>query len=173
MADNKIIEKEEYNILLINSPKYGNIKVFIDKEDTPKVLDIHWGIDKDRHGKFYVRNRYKNLRLHRLVMECPEDKVIDHINHNTLDNRKSNLRICTISENNCNTNLENKYPNKSTGIYGISIWNIKCIRNNKEYKYKYFKVQYKDFKRRVFKDLQEAKAYLEQCRKEFKDNGRL
>lgn len=51
----------------------------------------------------------KYARLSRFIMNCPNDMVVDHINHKTWDNRKNNLQICTISENSkkkkrCTTN---------------------------------------------------------------------
>lgn len=56
----------------------------------------------------------KAIFMHRLIMNCPEDKVIDHINANGLDNRKSNLRICTQLENMQNFSLS-KF--NQTGIH--------------------------------------------------------
>jgi len=42
------------------------------------------------------------IRLHRLVIEAPEGMVVDHLNGDPLDNRRSNLRICTQLENSRN-----------------------------------------------------------------------
>ena len=42
------------------------------------------------------------VRLHRLVTQAKEGEIVDHLNGNKLDNRLSNLRICTHKENNQN-----------------------------------------------------------------------
>ena len=47
------------------------------------------------HKKFGLASRL----LHRTIMNCPEGMVVDHQFHDTLDNRKENLRICTVSQN--------------------------------------------------------------------------
>jgi len=49
------------------------------------------------YAKAWIDN--KMIRMHRLIMNPPDDKQIDHKNHNGLDNRKSNLRLCTQAQN--------------------------------------------------------------------------
>lgn len=47
----------------------------------------------------YISINKKIVALHRYVMNCPNGLVVDHLNHNTLDNRRSNLRVVTYGEN--------------------------------------------------------------------------
>jgi len=49
----------------------------------------------------------KHLRMHRVIMNCPEGMVVDHINHDTLDNQRHNLRVCTTAQN-----TYNRLPNR-------------------------------------------------------------
>jgi hypothetical protein len=44
-------------------------------------------------------DKFKTVYMHRLIMDCPEGKEVDHINGDTLDNRRENLRIVDKSEN--------------------------------------------------------------------------
>ena len=58
--------------------------------------------------------------LHRLIMNAPKNLSIDHINGDSLDNRKSNLRLCTRSQN-CQNRAKLKKPTLS--IYkGVQPW---------------------------------------------------
>jgi hypothetical protein len=62
----------------------------------------------------------RTIVMHREIMNAPKGKHVDHINHNTLDNRKKNLRICS-----CQENLRNKMINRNkntSGFKGVS-WN--------------------------------------------------
>ena len=51
------------------------------------------GSAKSRDGK------WKTIRLHREILAAPAGMVVDHKNFDTLDNRRSNLRLCTNSQN--------------------------------------------------------------------------
>jgi hypothetical protein len=96
--------------------KYGHGKqVLIDDEDYKLVADKRWHYGKShKHkNKWYVyaiqylgtdstgKQNFKKHYLHRLVMGNP-DAIVDHINSNTLDCRKANLRICSKTFNNFN-----------------------------------------------------------------------
>ena len=102
---NEIMEDEKYFYILV-----GTKEVIIDKEDIEKIYPYKVCITKA--GYAVSKHRY----IHRLIMDCPEHKEVDHINHNTLDNRKYNLRIVTRSENGIN-----KKATSNTGEYGITL----------------------------------------------------
>jgi hypothetical protein len=64
-----------------------------------------------------VRGRSKRIYMHRLLMNTPDGLVCDHINHDGEDNRKANLRNCTVSQNNANRRSS---PNASSQYLGVS-----------------------------------------------------
>lgn len=58
-------------------------------------------------------------KVHRVITGCPSDKMVDHINHNRLDNRRSNLRI---TDNAGNTlNKAGARRGSTTGYRGVTI----------------------------------------------------
>ena len=129
---------------IIHSPKYGKKIVFIDKQDLHLIKSYHPYIHHIGHF-FYVRLNPTKIHLHRLIMDPPKGMVIDHINRNPLDNRRKNLRICTIQEN-----LRNQIrPNNKTGVAVVAIF--------KRYGYTaQIKVNYKKIHLGVFKTIEEA-----------------
>lgn len=79
--------------------------ILIDEEDLELVKQYTWS-RIEINGKIYIRatNKTMTLYLHRHLMgDIPKGMVIDHINGNTLDNRKSNLRVCTHAQNRKNS----------------------------------------------------------------------
>ena len=74
--------------------------VKIDLENVSVVKRYKWHITQRGYCEGYIHG--KNIKMHRLLMDAQEGQIIDHINHDKLDNRKANLRFCTVKENNNN-----------------------------------------------------------------------
>lgn len=91
----------------------------IDGDDYEKVKKHKWCADSHNNNLFYAKTTVKgsNLRLHRLIMGAPKGYVIDHINRNGLDNRKSNLRVCSQLENSRNRALDKKNKSGHRGVH--------------------------------------------------------
>lgn len=73
----------------------------IDDDDYDRVSTFRWNWDS-RYAKrtVWFNGKCKTIMMHSFIMGCPmKGLVTDHINRNKLDNRKSNLRICTQKEN--------------------------------------------------------------------------
>ena len=91
----------------------------IDDEDFDKISKYKWYAVKNKSGKIYAKRTVGGFGMHRVILKDRVGFEIDHINGNSLDNRKSNLRIATKSQNQANTN---KRVNNSSGYKGVS-WN--------------------------------------------------
>lgn len=92
----------------------------IDMESIPLVNVFHWYVN----GSGYLFHRDAKtripIRMHRLILGLTAedgDVVVDHLNHNKLDNRKTNLRIVDQSANCCNNLLR---ITNTTGFVGVS-----------------------------------------------------
>lgn len=106
--------------LVIESAKYGKHTVLYDAEDAGKIEPHTWTLHK-AHGTYYATRRTprpnrKTILMHREVTDCPKGMMVDHINRNGLDNRRENLRVCTMSENMMN---RSKTKQNSTGYKGV------------------------------------------------------
>lgn len=89
----------------------------IDTEDIEKVNKNTWC--KNKSGGYLVSNiNGKIKRLHRHILNCENDNVVDHINGDVNDNRKINLRICSQKENS-----RNSKSSKAGKICGVNKMN--------------------------------------------------
>lgn len=73
----------------------------IDDADHPKVGGRKWFYHKTGYARrnYWVNGKCKTELMHRTILDAPNDMEVDHINGNGLDNRRSNLRICTHAQN--------------------------------------------------------------------------
>lgn len=92
---------------------FGSGSSFIcDAQDLPLVQRHTWYLN--RNG--YARNT-EGIYFHRLVLGNPDGFVIDHVNRDTLDNRKSNLRVCQPRDNSHNMKMFSTNSSGHTGVY--------------------------------------------------------
>lgn len=113
----------------------------VDDEDFELLNQWKWYANKKcgfcyavRHFKAISGKRDKKSMLHRQIMNCPEGLEIDHINHNGLDNKKSNLRICTRSQNQPNQKAK-KHSSKYKGVSwhkASKKWQAMIVYNNRQ-----------------------------------------
>lgn len=106
-----IIDRDLVRIFLYNKEGNKIAEALIDRENYNLVNDCKWCLDKNG----YVKNS-KQEYLHRIITK-ETSLYVDHINGNKLDNRKSNLRVCSNADN-----LKNrvKLPISNTsGILGV------------------------------------------------------
>lgn len=112
---NEIIIYEDYAEIVLYD-QYGNEREergIIDLDDIEKIKEYKWCYSNGYIGCFKL-----NTRLHRFILDCNKNEVVDHINGNKLDNRKRNLRICTQQQNTMNN--KNNRSNNTSGHKGVT-----------------------------------------------------
>jgi hypothetical protein len=91
----------------------------VDDEDFEELSKYKWRFSSTEYAVRHttVNGKKCQFRMHRVVMNLGGSQLeVDHINHNTLDNRKSNLRICTHAEN---SRFSRKQSNNKSGYKGV------------------------------------------------------
>ena len=97
-------------IIKIQSKKFGIQKLIIDKKDYPLIKDYTWRIHQDKGQRFYaiahnkqkIFGPVKTINISHVILNLPTSVIIDHANSDGLDNRRSNLRPATNSQNGAN-----------------------------------------------------------------------
>ena len=95
----------------------------VDDEDYERISKHNWAVHPQRAG-YAVRKGNKKrgeprtILMHREVLNAPRDAQIDHINRNSLDNRKCNLRLATVQKNAFNRAKPNvKCTSRYKGVF--------------------------------------------------------
>ncbi len=89
-------------------PLAGGREALVDPEDLWIADAGGWSAHhKGQHA-------FASVMMHRVIMRAKPDECVDHINGDRLDNRRSNLRKCTMSDNAKNRIKSSTYGGKST-----------------------------------------------------------
>ena len=97
-------------------PLTQNKFALVDDEDFEELSKYSWyAIWSETTRGFYAYNKQGSMT--RFIMDCSSNMQIDHKNHDTLDNQKSNLRVCTVQENQYNSKSRKNSSSKYKGVY--------------------------------------------------------
>jgi len=134
----------------------------VDDDDFERLNRHKWYASCPKWTSYAARrdSNRKVVRMHRIIMNTPPGLFTDHINGNGLDNRKCNLRVCTLSQN-------NRHRRKGAGptssrFKGVSIrrptnnWQAAICFNSKDINLGYFE-----------DEIEAAKAYDAKARELF------
>lgn len=136
----------------------------VDDEDFDFLSKNKWQAARTKRGDtfyagrtFWLKGKKTKIFIHQVVMNPPKGYVVDHINGNKLDNRKSNLRVCTNSENLKNQGLRSTNTSGYKGVFFLK----------RERKWRAtIKCNYKQYYLGEFLDKEEARqAYIKACHK--------
>ena len=112
---------------MIQIPLTKGYIAIVDDEDAD-LRDVLWCVKADKVNPYAVRGisqhpQCKQMLMHRVILqrilkcELQEGAYVDHINGDTLDNRRSNLRLCTPQQNMWNRRVMH---NTQTGFKGVA-----------------------------------------------------
>lgn len=106
------------------------IPFYFDLEDYEKIKDYTWNIIK---GYVVTSVDRHTISMHRVIMDAPQELMVDHINHDTKDNRKNNLRLCTAADNAANVQISSANTSGAKGVYKRPSGNytVYISKNNK------------------------------------------
>lgn len=97
----------------------------VDAEDAALLSQYNWRAYVRKWAVYAVREepigngKYRSVRMHRQIMGSPEGLEVDHKDHDGLNNRRSNLRACTVGQNRRNQRISSA---NTVGLKGV-VWN--------------------------------------------------
>ena len=121
-------------------PLTQNQVALVNDEDYEWLNQWKWCASKLHYGGFAAvrgaTGTNKRLFMHRVIMYAPKNMQVDHENHNTLDNRRINLRLATASQSQHNTKGHKNTLSRHKGVTWnrrSRKWSVQIRLNNKPY----------------------------------------
>lgn len=119
------------------------LKTMVDDEDFEALSRYKWfaqwnGTDYRAKRMSRHNGRRIQIQMYNQIMKPAKGFEVDHINRDTLDNRKSNLRIVTRSQNQKNKGIQKNNKTGMTGVYWVEKTKRWLVRMKIEGKNTYF-----------------------------------
>ena len=113
----------------------------VDADDYYRLVKYKWHINDPASNTLYASRRFgtKTLKMHRVIMAAPDHLVVDH---NGLNNCKTNLRLCTPAQNNRNCGSSKRASSRYKGVSwrkDTKKWEAMIRSNKKMYRLGTFK----------------------------------
>lgn len=115
---NEYIEKDNYYILKIIRLDNQQVNTMIDKEDYEKIKKYTWSFKIDSNNNYRIHSTSSSpIELSTWLLNGNMKEVVDHIDRNTLNNRKNNLRLTSRSINSTNAKARKESKTNIRGVY--------------------------------------------------------
>jgi len=114
----------------------------VEAKDYPVLSQHTWFAEGTDKNYYAVRKENgKSIKMHRQITNAPDHLVVDHIDHNGLNNRRSNLRLATFTQNCQNQRRLSHKTSKYKGVHWHKKnkkWAAQITSNKKTYRLGYF-----------------------------------
>lgn len=105
--------------IVIHSKVHGTKSVLLDDDDYDLLSGSTWYLYKNKRNFYARRNRPGGVKeyMHRIILGIDDPKlIVDHKDHNGLNNQKGNIRVCTAAQNTYNHRAEHNSTSKFIGV---------------------------------------------------------
>lgn len=113
--------------MVVEIPLTRGFVALVDDQDAEKVQGRKWHahhsdsrVYAGREERDTVTGAKRFVYMHRVIAGASDSMQVDHKNHETLDNRRENLRLCTTSEN--QRNQRRVSENRSSLFKGVHFY---------------------------------------------------
>lgn len=99
----------------------------VDDEDYERVAKFRWGVLYAKGNQCYARRAtkrdgvFRNVLMHRFILDAPDGMTVDHINGDGIDNRRCNIRLATQQQNAWNSAVNADSTSGYKGVYPRSV----------------------------------------------------
>lgn len=130
-------------------PLTQGLVALVDDEDAERVQAFKWCVNRkkqhvyaERKSRNILSGKAHTVKMHRFIMGAQPEQDVDHINHDGLDNCRSNLRLCTSTENRYNQRKQRRHT--GSAYKGVTQngqgqrWRARIALNGHRYHLGYF-----------------------------------